>query len=64
MLVQKRLSSFNEVLRDLRGCGSLAIPVEVVPAFVDYCNTFAGVYPCGGALVQDSEGNMLQYLYL
>jgi hypothetical protein len=55
-------SSFAEVLRDLRGCGSLALPVAVVPDFVAFCAQF-GVYPCGGALC-GPESAPLQWLYL
>lgn len=62
MQVIKSVSSFAEVLRDLRGCGSLALPVAVVPDFVAYCASF-GVYPNGGALC-GSELEPLQWLYL
>lgn len=57
-------SSFNEVLRDLRGAGLIAIPADVVPGFIDYCDMFAGVYPCGGEFVRTEDGQILQYLYL
>lgn len=63
MQVIKSVSSFAEVLRDLRGCGSLALPVAVVPDFVKFCNRLQ-VFPCGGAVVQGFDGSMLQYLYL
>ena len=55
-------SSFAEVLRDLRGCGSLALPVAVVPDFIAFCAGF-GVYPCGGALC-GPESAPLQWLYI
>ena len=55
-------SSFAEVLRDLRGCGSLALPVAVVPDFIAFCAGF-GVYPNGGALC-GSESAPLLWLYL
>ena len=55
-------SSFNEVLRDLRGSGSICLPSEVIPDFVNYCAGF-GVYPSGGALC-GPESNPLQWLYL
>lgn len=55
-------SAFNEVLRDLRGAGSLYLPVEVVPAFIEFCNV-RGVYPCGGALT-GPDSAPLQWLYL
>ena len=44
--VVKSLNSYVEILRDLRGCGSIALPVSVVPDFVKFCNRL-GVYPCG-----------------
>ena len=54
--------SFSEVLRDLRGCGSLALPVSVVPDFIAFCAGF-GVYPSGGALC-GPEAAPLQWLYI
>lgn len=50
MVVVKSLNSYTEILRDLRGCGSLALPVAVVPDFVKFCNRLQ-VFPCGGAVV-------------
>ena len=35
-------------MRDLRGCGSLALPVAVVPDFIAFCAKF-GIYPNGVA---------------
>lgn len=55
-------SAFHEVLRDLRGTGSINLSIEVVPAFVEFCN-MRGVYPCGGALC-GSESAPLQWVYL
>ena len=55
-------SAFHEVLRDLRGSGSIYLPVEAVPAFIAYCNV-RGVYPLGGALC-GPESSPLQWLYL
>lgn len=63
MEIVKSVSSYVEILRDLRGCGSLALPVAVVPDFVKFCNRLQ-VFPCGGAVVQSFDGSMLQYLYL
>ena len=63
MFVNPTLRSFFEVLRDLCGAGSVCLPSEVVPAFVNFCNEY-GVFPCGGAVVLDSENNLLQHLYL
>lgn len=63
MFVNPTLRSFFEVMRDLRGTGSICMPSEIVPAFVNFCNEY-GVYPCGGAVVLDSDDNLLQYLYL
>lgn len=57
-----RPSAFREVLRDLRGCGSIAVPVSVYPSFVAYCNA-RGYYPASGAVVGSSCGD-LRYLYL
>ena len=57
-----RSSAFYEVLRDLRGCGSIAVPVSVYPSFVAYCNSL-GYYPASGAVVGSSSGD-LRYLYL
>lgn len=54
--------AFSEVLRDLRGCGSIALPVSNIPEFINYCNV-RGVYPCGGALT-GPESAPLQWLYL
>ena len=62
MVVVKSVSSYVEILRDLRGCGSLALPVAVVPDFVKFCNRLQ-VYPCGGALC-GPESSPLQWLYL
>lgn len=62
MQVIMSVSSFSEVLRDLRGCGSLALPVAVVPDFIAFCARF-GVYPCGGAL-SGPESEPLQFLYI
>lgn len=56
-------SSFNEVLRDLRGSGSICLPSEVIPDFVNYCAGF-GVYPSGGCLMQDYDNTVCQWLYL
>ena len=56
-------SSFAEVLRDLRGSGSICIPSAVVPDFIAYCAGF-GVYPSGGCLIQDYTGTVCQWLYL
>lgn len=55
-------SSFAEVLRDLRGCGSIAVPVAVVPDFIAFCAGF-GIYPNGGALCSP-ESEPLQWLYI
>ena len=55
-------SSFAEVLRDLRGCGSIAVPVSVYPSFVAYCNS-RGYYPASGSVVGSPTGD-LRYLYL
>ena len=63
MFVNTSFRAFSEVLRDLRGAGSVCLPSEVVPAFVSFCNDF-GVYPLGGAVVLDPENNLLQYLYI
>lgn len=57
-------SSFNEVLRDLRGAGSIAIPVDIVPGFIDSCEMFDGVSPVCGPIVRTEDGQVLQYLYL
>lgn len=62
MQVIKSISSFAEVLRDLRGCGSLALPVAVVPDFIAFCGRF-GIYPNGGALC-GPESEPLQWLYV
>ena len=62
MQVIKSISSFAEVLRDLRGCGSIAVPVAVVPDFMAFCAQ-VGVYPCGGALT-GPESEPLQWLYI
>lgn len=62
MQVVKSISSFSEVLRDLRGCGSLALPVAVVPDFIAFCARF-GIYPNGGALC-GPESAPLQWLYI
>ena len=62
MQVIKSISSFSEVLRDLRGCGSLALPVAVVPDFIAFCARF-GIYPNGGALT-GPESAPLQWLYI
>lgn len=61
--VIKSVPSFNEVARDLRGCGSIAIPVDVVPAFLDYCDLFTDLRPYGGALT-GPESAPLQWLYI
>lgn len=61
--VVKSISSFAEVLRDLRGCGSIALPVSVVPDFVEFCNRLQ-VYPCGGALTTGPESEPFQFLYI
>lgn len=63
MLVVKSVPSYNEVLRDLRGCGSIAIPVEMVPGFIDYCTMLHNVAPFGGALC-GHESAPLQWLYI
>ena len=62
MQVIKSISSFAEVLRDLSGCGSLALPVAVVPDFIAFCAGF-GIYPNGGALC-GPESAPLQWLYI
>ena len=62
MQVIKSVSSFAEVLRDLRGCGSLALPVAVIPDFIAFCARF-GIYPNGGALC-GPESDPLQWLYI
>jgi hypothetical protein len=62
MEIVKSVSSYVEILRDLRGCGSIALPVSVVPDFVKFCNRL-GVYPCGGALC-GPESAPLQWLYI
>ena len=62
MIVVKSLNAYVEILRDLRGCGSLALPVAVVPDFVKFCNRLQ-VFPCGGALC-GPESEPLQWLYL
>ena len=61
--VVKSVSSFNEIARDLRGCGSLALPVDIVPAFLDYCEMFTSLRPSAGALC-GPESSPLQWLYL
>ena len=58
--VVKSLNSYVEILRDLRGCGSIALPVSVVPDFVKFCNRL-GVYPCGGALCGPETASMVIY---
>lgn len=55
-------SAFSEVLRDLRGAGSIALPLSAIPEFMEYCNV-RGVYPCGGAMC-GPESTPLQWLYL
>lgn len=62
MEIVKSVSSYVEILRDLRGCGSLALPVAVVSDFVKFCNRLQ-VYPNGGALC-GPESSPLQWLYL
>ena len=62
MEIVKTVNSYVEILRDLRGCGSLALPVSAVADFVAFCNRL-GVYPCGGALC-GPESAPLQWLYL
>ena len=62
MVVVKSISSYVEILRDLRGCGSLALPVAVVPDFVKFCNRLQ-VFPYGGALC-GPVSEPLQWLYL
>lgn len=63
MFVNTSFRSFFEVMRDLCGAGSVCLPSEIVPAFVNFCNEY-GVHPCGGAVVLDSKKQLLQYLYL
>jgi hypothetical protein len=62
MVVVKSLNSYVEILRDLRGCGSLALPVDMVPDFIKFCNR-VGVFPLGGALC-GPESAPLQWLYI
>ena len=62
MVVVKSISSYVEILRDLRGCGSLALPVAVVPDFIAFCARF-GIYPNGGALC-GPESTPLQWIYI
>ena len=61
--VVKSLNSYVEILRDLRGCGSLALPVAVVPDFVKFCNRLQ-VFPLAGALTTGPESEPLQFLYI
>lgn len=56
-------SSFAEVLRDLRGSGSICIPSAVVPDFVAFAASF-GVVVCGGALMKDHDDTVCQWLYI
>lgn len=54
-------SAFSEVLRDLRGAGSIALPVEVVPAFIAFCNK-SGFFPAPGRTVGTPDGD-IKFLY-
>ena len=56
-------SSFAEVLRDLRGSGSICIPSAVVPDFVAFAASF-GVVVCGGCLMKDYDNTVCQWLYI
>ena len=58
-----RPSAFNEVLRDLRGCGALAIPESVYPSFVAFCNS-RGYYPASGSVIVSADGVLLRCLFM
>ena len=61
--VVKSLNSYVEILRDLRGCGALALPVAVVPDFLKFCNRLQ-VFPCSGALTTGPESEPMQFVYI
>lgn len=54
---------FNEMRRDLIGCGCIPVPSADVESFVAYC-TESGLIVSGGAIELQKDGSMVQYFYI